>query len=93
MVTVDQIEEEIEKIKSATDKLRESVANFNSVYASVHDVVDGLRIVANTNGGHRKADQIAALADFGISTKKMDKIVTAAEEVYVTYNKREVTLS
>ena len=92
MVTVDQIEEEIEKIKSATDKLRESVANFNNVYASVHDVVDGLRIVANTNGGHRKADQISALADFGISTKKMDKIVTAAEEVNVTYNKREVTL-
>lgn len=93
MVTVEQIEEEIEKIRNATDKLRESVDNFNNVYASVHDVVDGLRIVANTNGGHRKADQIAALADFGISTKKMDKIVTAAEEVNVTYNKREVTLS
>lgn len=75
MVTVDQIEEEIEKIKSATDKLRESVANFNSVYASVHDVVDGLRIVANTNGGHRKADQIAALADFGISTKKWIRLL------------------
>lgn len=93
MVTVEQIEEEIEKIRNATDKLRESVDNFNNVYASVHDVVDGLRIVANTNGGHRRADQIAALADFGISTKKMDKIVTAAEEVNVTYNKREVTLS
>lgn len=93
MVTVEQIEEEIEKIRNATDKLRESVDNFNNVYASVHDVVDGLRIVANTNGGHRRADQIAALANFGISTKKMDKIVTAAEEVNVTYNKREVTLS
>ncbi len=93
MVTVEQIEEEIEKIRNATDKLRESVDNFNNVYASVHDVVDGLRIVANTNGGHRRADQIAALANFGISTKKMDKIVTAAEDVNVTYTKREVTLS
>ena len=93
MVTVEQIEEEIEKIRNATDKLRESVDNFNNVYASVHDVVDGLRIVANTNGGHRRADQIAALANFGISTKKMDKIVTVAEDVNVTYTKREVTLS
>ncbi|MBD9098544.1 hypothetical protein EGP98_02930 [bacterium] len=93
MVTVEQIEEEIEKIKNATDKLRESVENFNSVYASVHDVVDGLRIVANTNGGHRKADKIATLADFGISTKKMDNIVRTAEDVKVVYTKREVTLS
>lgn len=83
VITKVQIEEEKGKIKLSAAKLRESILSFNETLESVQEVVDGLRVVANTNGGHRRSDQISQIANMEIDKSKIASIADCADNIVV----------
>lgn len=62
---------EKEKIKLSLDRLTDSVENFNSTLDSVQEVIEGLKVVANTCGGHQRNDQISQIANMDINKREI----------------------
>lgn len=89
IVKKEQIEQEKEKIRYASARLRESVLLFNETLDSVQEVIEGLQIVANTNGGHSRSDQISRIANMEIDKKKILSIADSSDNIVVTDNMRK----
>ena len=78
------IEDEKEKIKVTSSKLRDSITSFNETLDSVQEVIDGLKVVANTYGGHKRNDQISKIANIEIDKSKLASIADFADNIVVT---------
>ena len=89
IVKKEQIELEKEKIRYASARLRESVLLFNETLDSVQEVIEGLQIVANTNGVHSRSDQISRIANMEIDKKKILSIADSSDNIVVTDNMRK----
>ena len=56
MVTNEQVETEKQKIAAASKNLVDDVEEFISTLESVQEVIEGVKVAANTYGGHQTAD-------------------------------------
>lgn len=86
MITVEQVEEEKQKIVAASKNLEEDVAEFISTLASVQEVIEGVKVAANTYGGHQSADKIARIADMEIDKKSIQSVTDIVAGITVYAN-------
>lgn len=83
MVTNEQVETEKEKIAAASKKIVDDVEEFISTLESVQEVIEGVKVAANTYGGHQTADKIAKIADMEIDKNKIKNIASLVSEISV----------
>lgn len=83
MITNDQIEAEKQKIIAATKNLEDDVEEFISTLESVQQVIEGVKVAANTYGGHQTADKIAKIADMEIDKNRIQNITSLVSGINV----------
>lgn len=83
MVTNEQVETEKQKIAAASKNLVDDVEEFISTLESVQEVIEGVKVAANTYGGHQTADKIAKIADMEIDKKKIQNIASLVTGINV----------
>ena len=83
MITNEQVETEKQKIAVATKNLVDDVEEFLSTLESVQEVIEGVRVAANTYGGHQKTDKISQIANIEIDKNKIQNIASLVLEINV----------
>lgn len=76
-----EVEAEKEKLHLNIKNLRDSVNEFNTVITELDEVIAGLRVVANTCGGHAKTDKIAKIADVEFNKTNIESIALDVENI------------
>lgn len=84
IVKKEQVEAEKAKIRLASARLRESIFSFNETLDSVQEVIEGLQVVANTNGGHSRSDKISKIANMEIDKRKILNIADYVDNIVIT---------
>ncbi len=83
IITEEQIEEEKQKIIVASRNLEDSVLDFIATLNTVQEVIDGVKIAANTYGGHQRADAVDKIANMEIDKKKIKIISDSISQINV----------
>ena len=83
MITNDQVKAEKQKIIAATKNLEDDVEEFISTLESVQQVIEGVKVAANTYGGHQTADKIAKIADMEIDKNRIQNITSLVSGINV----------
>ena len=83
MVTNEQVETEKQKIAAASKNLVDDVEEFISTLESVQEVIEGVKVAANTYGGHQTVDKIAKIADMEIDKNKIQNIASLVSKISV----------
>lgn len=83
MITNDQVKAEKQKIIAATKNLEDDVEEFISTLESVQEVIEGVKVAANTYGGHQTADKIAKIADMEIDKNRIQNITSLVSGINV----------
>lgn len=86
IVSRTEIEQEKSKIILRTKQLQDSVNEFCYAIAEVEEVIAGLKVVANTCGGHARIDKITEIANIEFNQSKIKSINNDVESITVLYD-------
>lgn len=83
MITNEQVETEKQKIIAASKNLVDDVEEFISTLESVQEVIEGVKVAANTCGGHQTADKISQIANMEIDKNRIQNITSLVSGISV----------
>ena len=92
IITQTEIEQEKSKIILKTKQLQDSIHEFQYAFSEIEDVINGLRVVANTCGGYAKTEKIRNLANIDFHQVQILSVIDDIQSISIVADKTRVDL-